>query len=531
MQTLHRMCPFTFPSLNIGGNDFGGPGFFWDQRPAAESFKVGASQQRGSHYLKAGFEYRRSAGPTYVSNTDQFFFNQSVTADTFSSPDLTKSGDPFATFLLGALDGQSQMIGGPAPISVSDFFGMYIGDDWKISRKLTITMGLRNEYETAWHDPQHQLSRNLDLTKADPAIAANPPQLPDAALAIVGQNPARFNGLWNFTNGSNPGMWNAPKLALQPRFGIAYRLNDTTAVRFGYAMYTVPSEYNFTPAPVSGFEDVNFLEPPFFGMTGFQNTAAPLNGIPQQTISNPFPANNPLLPIPGKAGGTNIGRGGSPLLWYPQDFHKPYNHRLNVTLEHQFPGQVVTSLTYFTNFGDQLYNRPLNNIDPRIEQQYQNTLNTTTVANPFYHYQNTTLIPGPLFNQQKVSLGSLLTPYPLYGPLYEIGRLGASERYQDVEVKVQKRFSQGYNFLLGYIYIREKTQQAFNDLNAYQDQLSWQNQRPAAPPAYKRRQLRASFRERQAVSCQREQGDECPCWRLASLGRGHLQHRRLSAIR
>ena len=96
-------------------------------------------------------------------------------------------------------------------------------------------------------------------------------------------------------------MWNAPKLALQPRFGIAYRLNDKTAVRFGYALYTVPTEYNFTPAPVSGFEDVNFLEPPFFGMTGYQNTAPLLNGIPQATFSNPFPASNPLVPIAGKA--------------------------------------------------------------------------------------------------------------------------------------------------------------------------------------------------------------------------------------
>ena len=110
-------------------------------------------------------------------------------------------------------------------------------------------------------------------------------------------------------------------------------LNDKTALRFGYALYTVPTEYNFTAAPVSGFEDVNFLEPPFFGMTGFQNTRALLNGIPQQTISNPYPASNPLVPIPGKAGGTNVGRGGSPLLWYPQYFEKAYNNRLNVTFE------------------------------------------------------------------------------------------------------------------------------------------------------------------------------------------------------
>ena len=482
-QAASSNVPVYYPSLilgavnTVGGSTFGGPGFFWDQRPAAESFSVKATHQRGSHYIKAGFEFRRSAGPTYVSNTDKFYFNQSLTANTSNNPDLTRSGDPFATFLLGALDSDSQMIGGPAPISVSDFFGMYISDDWKVSRRITINMGLRNEYETPWHDPDRTLSAGLDLSGADPAIAANPPQMPAQVSAIVGNNYTSFNGLWNFTSDARPGMWNAPSFAFQPRFGIAYRVSDKTAVRFGYAMYTVPTEFNFTAAPssVTGFEDVNFLEPPFFGMTGFQNTSPLVNGRPQQTISNPYPASNPLLPIPGKAGGTNVGRGGSPLLWYPQSFEKAYNHRLNLTLEHQWPGQLVTSFTYFTNFGNQHYSKPFNNIDPRLQVQYQNTLNTTQVANPFYHYQNQTLIPGPLFNQQTVTLGSLLTKYPLYGPLYQIGVLGASERYTDLEVKIQKRFSQGYNFLFGYIFIKEKTQQAFNDLNAYLDQLSYQD--------------------------------------------------------
>ena len=468
--------PVYYPSLNIGGQNFGGPGFFWDQRPAAESFSVGVSQQHGSHYLKYGFQFRRSAGPTYVSNTDTFQFPAALTANTFNNPDTTKYGDPFATFLLGALDSSSEMIGGPAPITVSDFFGMYIGDDWKVTRNLTLNIGLRNEYETAWHDPDHLLSQGLDLNNIDPTIAANPPQMPAQALSIVGPNYFSFNGLWNFTSSNHPGMWNAPKLNLQPRFGVAYRLSDKTALRFGYAMYTIPTEYNFTAAPFSGFEDVNFLEPPFFGMTQYQNTAPLLSGRPQQTIDNPFPANNPLIAPPGKAAGTNVGRGGSPLLWYPKYFEKAYNHRLNITLEHQFPGQIVTSLTYFVNFGNQHYTQQLNSIDPRIEQQYQNTLNTTNVANPFYHYLTPTQIPGPLYNQQQVTLGSLLTRYPLYGPLYEIGVRGAEERYQDLELKVQKRFSQGYNFLFGYIYIRERTQiNNFNDLTQYLNQLQWQD--------------------------------------------------------
>ena len=98
-------------------------------------------------------------------------------------------------------------------------------------------------------------------------------------------------------------MWHAPNLAYEPRAGIAYRLNDKTSLRAGYALYYTPTEYLFTSAPVSGFEDIEFLEPPLFGVTGYQYAAALQNGVPQATLSNPFPASSPLVPIPGRAGG------------------------------------------------------------------------------------------------------------------------------------------------------------------------------------------------------------------------------------
>jgi hypothetical protein len=468
--------PLYYPTFNIGGSSFGGPGFFWDQRPAAEAFSVQASQTKGSHYLKYGFQFRRGSGPNFVSNTNNFIFNQALTGNTYNNPDLTKSGDPFATFLLGALDDQSQMVGGPAPVTVSDFFGFFIGDDWKVNRNLTINLGIRNEYETGWHDPDHELSQGLDLHAIDPAIAANPPQMPAEVTNIVGPNYTSFAGIWNFTSSDHPGMWNAPKVNLQPRFGAAYRINDRTAIRFGYAMYTVPTEYNFTPAPVSGFEDVNFLEPPFFGMTGYQYTAPLLNGKPQQTISDPYPASNPLVPIAGKSTGTNVGRGGSPLLWYPKYFEKAFNNRINITVEHQLPAQMVASLTYFVNFGNQHYNRALNTLNPAIQQQYSPTELSNPVANPFYHYGSQTLLPGPLYNQQTVPLSSLLVKYPLYGQLYEIGTRGTEERYQDLEFRLQKRFSQGYNFLFGYVFIKERAEiNTFNDQTLYSNEFLWQD--------------------------------------------------------
>jgi hypothetical protein len=481
-QTASVGAPVYFPDMNIGGNGFGGGGFYWNQAPKGEAASVKIAQQRGSHYLKAGFEQRESYGLSYVSSTSNFYFNTALTANTFNNPDTLHYGDPYATFLLGALDGSSQMIGGPVPDAHVKFYGMYIQDDWKVTPRITLNLGLRNEYETAIYDPQHNFSQGLDLSAAVPEMQANPPAMPAAATAIVGSNFWHWTGQWKFTSSGHPGMYDPQKLALQPRVGLAYRIDDKTAFRFGYARYLTPYEMNIALAPVSGYETVGFLEPPFLGMTGYQNTLAPHQGVPQETINDPYPASsNPLLPILGKGYGGNLGRGGQPLLWYAPNQHKARNDRLNFNIQRQLPHEIVASATYFLNIGNQQYTKALNQINPQLEAQYQNQLNEQ-VPNPFYHYLNQTLIPGPLYNQQTVSLGSLLVPYPQYGGLYELGVLGAAERYHSVELKAQKAFSKGYNFLVTYVYIREKAQtngflngSVFNDQQWYSNTLVYQD--------------------------------------------------------
>ncbi len=468
--------PVYFPQMNIGASAFGGQGFYWNQRPEGEAFSAKISRQYGSHFLKAGLEHRRSYGLTYVSNTSKFYFPAALTADTFNNPDTKHVGDEFATFLLGSLDGTSEMIGGPAPDPHVEYWGMFIQDDWKVNSRITLQFGLRNEYESAIHDPAHNFSLGLDLAQPVPEMVANPPQMPAAATAIVGSNYWKWNGLWQFTSDSHPGMWDPQRFALGPRLGIAVKIDDKTALRAGYARYLTPYEQNIQAnLPVAGFESVGFLEPPFFGVTGYQYTQGLLAGVPQQTIANPYPgATNPLVPITGKNAGTNVGRGGSPLIWYPSGSQKERNDRININLQRQLPGEIVASFTWFTNLGNKQYVKSLNNIDPRLRMQYQNQLDTN-VANPFYNYLTPTLFPGPLRNQQTVTLGSLLVPYPQYGGLYQVGVLGAGERYNSIELKAQKMFSRGYNFLVTYVYINEKTQAFFNDLDTFANNLTWQN--------------------------------------------------------
>jgi hypothetical protein len=466
--------PVYFPGMNIGGNGFGGRGFYWDQRPEGMAYSAKIAQQRGSHYLKAGVETRRGYGVSFVGNTSNFYFPANVTAETFNNPDTKHNGIGFATFLLGALDGSSQMIGGPAPDPHVQFWGMYFQDDWKVNRRLTVNLGLRNEYESAWYDPNHFMSQGLDMSAPVPEMVAAPPAMPASALALVGNSYYQNKGQWLWTSSDHPGMWDAPKLALAPRAGAAFKIDDLTVLRVGYARYVIPTEMNLSQAPVSGFETVSFLEPPYFGVKGYQNTAELLGGIPQQTISNPFPSNNPLLAINGKAYGTNLGRGGTALLWYPRKFEKAYNDRININFQRQMPGQVMVSATYFLNLGNQHYTKALNNWDPRIRVAQQGALDVK-VANPFYNYLTPTLFPGSLRNQKEVNLSTLLAPYPQYGGLYEVGTRGAAERYHSLELKAQKAYSHGYHFLFAYVFIHEKTQQLFNELDTFTNNLTYQN--------------------------------------------------------
>ena len=467
--------PVYFPNFVIGGVGFGGRGFYWDQKPQGMAYNAKISQQRGSHYLKAGLEHRRGYGVTFVGNTSNFYFPTELTAETFNNPDVKHNGFGYATFLLGALDSQSQMIGGPAPDPHVQYWGMFFQDDWKVNRWLTLNLGIRNEYESPWWDPNHNMSQGLDLNAAIPEMQANQPKMPAEALALMGNNAYKWNGQWNWTSDSHPGMWDAQKLALAPRAGAAIRINERTALRIGYARYLLPYEMILSQAPVSGFETVSFLEPPFFGMKAYQNTAGLIEGVPQQTIANPYPSNNPLIAPNGKAAGSAVGRGGTALLRYPQNTQKAINDRFNVNFQRQMPGEIVASMTYFFNLGNQHYSYALNNRDPRIDVAQQNAINNK-VANPFYNYLTPALFPGPLRNQQTVSLASLLTQYPQYGGLYEVGKLGAGERYHSLEIKAQKAFSKGWNFLGAYVFIREKAETTgLNELDTYLNTLQYLN--------------------------------------------------------
>ena len=464
-------------SLGSGGNH-------WQQQPNGESFSANASQHRGSHFLRAGFEMRHEGGKLLAVQGNQFVFNSTMTASTFINPNTRLNGDQFATLLLGAIDDASQAVAAPVNQNRITYYAGYFQDDYHLNQNITLNVGVRYEYETPWHDALHQQSIGPDFSEPTPGVSANPPNIP-ASITSMLHVPYSFTGSWVGTSNSHPGVWAAQKAVFMPRLGIAYKLGNNTAIRFGYARYVTPSELNYVGRSYGSFEALNFMQPPYPGYDASQSPLPLNNGVPQQFVSNPF-VNNPIVAPPGATAGAAIGLGAANIAWAGADFVRPVNDRFNLTVSRQLPAQLLVNATLFMNQGHDLtYTRNLNQVDPRVIYQY-GAATSVTVANPFYNYLTPAQFPGPLRNQATVPLTSLLVERPQYGNLWETFASGVKEQYYSGDLRVQRPFAHGFNLLFGYSYIREKCQcitastsaQAIqpyfaNAIDAYNNHLDW----------------------------------------------------------
>ncbi|MDZ4799635.1 MAG: carboxypeptidase-like regulatory domain-containing protein [Bryobacteraceae bacterium] len=434
---------------------------FWYQDPETYNLQSKVSRSQGRHYFKVGGEWRSQRVVAVRPRPVSFDVRPEHTASTFLNPDLNLSGDAWATLLVGALDNNTLIQSLPTQLHRNEFYGLYFHDDIKVTQRLTINVGLRYEYESPMVDPRDRLSRYLDLSSPIPEFqGANAPVLPAAAAALRTGGPI-YNGAWVFTDSENRGSWNAQKLLLMPRAGLAYRLNNLTALRFGYARYLVPSTLT---------DGLDILGSVFY--PGFEATSRGLpllTGVPQSTLSNPFPGG--LVPVSGKTFGRYTDLGGAPI-FYNQDFRVGVNDRFNFSVQRALPGQLVLDATYFRNFGRNApVTRNLNQVDPRIGYT-RGAATAANVPNPFFNRLSADKMPGQLRTQANVPVTQLLRQYPQYGDIQQRLTGQARNRYEALQMSLQRPFVNGFNLVLGYNYNRERNQEYYDEQDNFLDNLT-----------------------------------------------------------
>ena len=96
------------------------------------------------------------------------------------------------------------------------------------------------------------------------------------------------------------------------------------------------------------------------------------------------------------------------------------------------------------------YSLNLNMMDPRLSYKYGSAL-TQTVNNPFFNFGTPETFPGTrCATPGRVSVGSLLVPYPQYGAITQTGTDLRSARYQSLQLRCQRAFDHGFSLLATY---------------------------------------------------------------------------------
>jgi len=462
---LAELPDIYYPGVSVAGPTTTtlGRGGYWFQEPTSWNIEAKMSKNIGKHYLKVGGEFRRELVVASRPRPMNFNFGRVTTANTFNAPNLNLSGDAWASMLLGALEGNSTIGSIPIQRPQVNYNGFFIHDDFKITPKLTLNLGLRYEYFTGMQDPERRLSRFLDLTNPIPEFqGAGAPVIPASAAALRQAAPI-YNGAWVFTDDKNPNSWNAPKTLLMPRLGLAYALDSKTAIRIGWARYIVP-------APLT--DGLNILgSVPYTGFDATSQTIGTIQGVPQQSLANPFPGG--LIPVRGKEFGRYTALGDS-ATWHQQNFTPGVNDRLNVSVQRQLPGKILADITFFMNTGRSApYAYDLNQVDPRIGFAVGNAINAG-VPNPFFNKLPQAKMPGQLRTQANVATSQLLRPYPQYGSLVETLRGGFGNRYKSLQMQFQRPFANGFNFTIGYNYNRERNEEFYDIVDNFTNTPSWQ---------------------------------------------------------
>jgi hypothetical protein len=268
-----------------------------------------------------------------------------------------------------------------------------------------------------------------------------------------------YNGAWIFASEDDRSVWDTDPWNFLPRVGVNYRIGDDAVARFGYARYLMP---------ISNVRDTlgDFVNQ-YAGYAQVTNTLGLANGVPQQSLSDPFPAAvNPVIEPYGQSYGryTNLG---SAVSLDQYELRPQVNDRFNFSFQKDLWRGVIVDLTYFFNYGTRVpYDINLNMMDPAFRYELRNQV-TTQVDNPFFQYLTPQQIPGALRNTQRVQLGALLVPYPQYGAITQTNSNGKLMRTHTFEIRAQRPFISGITFLAAYAWNHERVQQWFDDIGQY----------------------------------------------------------------
>jgi len=338
---------------------------------------------KGKHTLKTGFEMRYSLNKDELSQTGggTFTFNDRA----------TRSG--MASLLLGWTSSAGQ--NRPDLLEArTDYYGTYIQDDWKISQKLTLNLGLRWELDTPRWERIENRQSGFDGTVVNPV---------SGTLGIV-----TFSG----RDGRGKYAHNFDKNNFAPRFGFAWKPAGRTVVRGGYGINYLGAYFGAVVNTLSqGFGSNFSFTSPDGGLTPaflFRD------GLPTGTREAIGPA----------WGAVRVGQAprAAPDFIIPNHVNG-YSQQYNLTVQRELGGNLLFEGAYLGNIGRKLGGGGVNiNVIPLVNGR------------------------GPAAQSQTARI------FPQFNAVTRLTPNWGDSTYHAMNLKLERRYSNGFNLLANYTY-------------------------------------------------------------------------------
>jgi hypothetical protein len=451
------------------------------------NFAPSVNLVRGSHTFRLGFDYKyRIIANGATGNSEGNFTFASTLTRQASGRSLTNT-DQFngiATVLLGIPTGGSIAFN-DTNYRTRPSYGFYIQDDWKVTSRITINMGLRYDISLAYKDRFNRGTITFDPYAVHPLNDQLVASWREKKTAWDATNPrhlypnvpASFTGRWLFAgvDGNPTRAVDTDFTNLAPRIGLAWRIGKNTVLRTGTGIFYENLNRNQNQNGFSQSTDyVGSLDGRY--PSACANPASCQGGPPTGPYSlvDPFP-NGFAIP-PGASAGPMVALGNG-VSYVPRHYKIPRTYQYSFGFQHQLPKGIVADVSFSGNrqiYGT--YGFDMNWPEGQAGLTLQNqaitdaTFYNTPMPNPFYGILPLNSGTGQSTTRTR---NQLMQNFPMWGGM-TADIQGARYRSEQLQTRVEKRMNtEGGTFIWTVAWTFGKEYEQNHRINA-----SWDTTQP-----------------------------------------------------
>jgi len=429
-----------------GNTQFGTPDWRNGMTMAeAYTFLDNVTKILGKHTIKTGFMYRLEHSARTINPPLDLDFNNGITGN----PLTGLGGDGWAQFALGAVGNNSQLSYTAYPYLRDRYWGFFLQDDFRITNSFTLNIGARYDINGYFKTRTGPMS-NFCLSCPNPLTGLNGEMV--------------YWGDPQFPNGHD--MFPANKNSIGPRLNFSWTpfKDHKTVVRGGFdILYTNAgnSFNNVGQGIASGPQWQVFLN---YSNSFYPNQCASLTG---QCVAFPLSdttTDKSLLtqpPVPADrlplAAHRDPSLGAAQIQFYYPASHDPYVAVRSFEIERELPFNMMLDVGYVGSDGRHLAGdtfRQFSYVHTADKLQYKTGIYATVPITDYYSGATAAELEK-VYGTTTLPRSILLSDYPFFNSLITQTLFDGASDYNGLNIKVQKRYSHGLNFLAAYTYSKK----------------------------------------------------------------------------